>query len=292
MTSAADSVIYDLEDSVTPANKSAARSLVCQSLDITPGATFKAERGVRINSVSSGLALADLQAVLASPNLKTIILPKCDTAGDLTFVRDVVAHHRSSPSPGTQHPISVIALVESAKSLINLNEICRAAPNLLSGLAFAAEDFALDLSLTRSPSNNEFLFARSSIVTAARAHDLPTTLDLVTTSWQGGSGQKLTTKDAHEGKGLGFTGKQCIHPSQVDIANDVFSPGWEELAWAVRVTIGAEKAAAEGKGAWTLDGKMIDRPIEEKAAAIVVLARLCGMDVSALLERFADQVHE
>lgn len=288
-TSSADSVIYDLEDSVTPANKSAARSLVRQALDTIPSASPRTERGVRINSVSSGLALQDLQEVLGSTSLKTIVLPKCDTAGDLTFVRDVIAHHHSSSSSGSQSPISVIALVESAKSLVNLNEICRAAPGLLSGLAFAAEDFALDLSLTRSPSNREILFARSSIVTAARAHELPTVLDLVTTSWQGESGQRQTVEDSREGKGLGFTGKQCIHPSQVDIANEAFAPSKEELEWAVRVTIGGQRAAEDGRGAWTLDGKMIDRPVEDKAGVIVNFARLCGMDVDLLMEKHARQ---
>ena len=139
------------------------------------------ERAVRINSVGSGLALQDLQEVLKSPNLTTIVCPKVESASDLTFIKDVIEHSRPKEHEGR---VTVIGLIESAKSLMELDSICKAVPGLLSGLTFAAEDFALDLSLTRTPSLKEFLFARSAIVTAARAYNLPSTIDLVATAYK------------------------------------------------------------------------------------------------------------
>lgn len=181
--------------------------------------------------------------------------------------------------------------MESAEAITNLNEICRASP-YLSGLIFAAEDFALDLSLTRTPSLTEFLYARSAIATAARAHDLPSTIDLVCTSFRGEEGQRVLQEECLQGKGLGFNGKQCIHPSQVEIAQKTFAPGEKEVEWAVRVVIGDEKADVGGRGAWTLDGKMIDVPVVGKAKATVKRAALCGIDVDAIREKWKDQQPE
>jgi citrate lyase subunit beta-like protein len=143
-----DTVAYDLEDSVTPGKKAEARALVRKAIDQDIPSGIK-ERAVRINSVGSGLALADLEEVLKSPNLTTLVVPKVDSPSDLTFINDVIAHSRSKEHTT---PICILALIESAKSLSSLSEICRATPHLLSGLIFAAEDFALDMSITRTPS--------------------------------------------------------------------------------------------------------------------------------------------
>jgi citrate lyase subunit beta-like protein len=174
---------------------------------------------------------------------------------------------------------------------MNLGEICKASP-YLSGLVFAAEDFALDLSLTRTPSLTEFLYARSAIATAARAHNLPSTIDLVCTSFRGESGLKTLEEECLQGKGLGFNGKQCIHPSQVEVAQRAFAPVEAEVEWAVRVVIGDEKADAGGRGAWTLDGKMIDVPVVGKAKAMMRKAEACGIDVDAVREKWKHQEPE
>lgn len=192
---------------------------------------------------------------------------------------------------GSSNPLKIIALVESAESIVNLNEICKASP-YLSGLIFAAEDFALDLSLTRTPSLTEFLYARSAIATAARAHALPSTIDLVCTSFRGPEGLKILKEECLQGKGLGFNGKQCIHPTQVEVVQRAFAPGEKEVEWAVRVVIGDEKADAEGRGAWTLEGKMIDVPVVGKAKATVKRAKLCGINVDAIRERWKHQEPE
>ncbi|KAL1982068.1 hypothetical protein VTN96DRAFT_1781 [Rasamsonia emersonii] len=299
---AADCVAYDLEDSVTPHKKAEARRLVRRALDQPAPARIR-ERAVRINSVESGLALKDLTEVLQSPNLTTIVVPKVNSASDLTFVTDVISHtlatqERSSNNSSAQAsrpPISLLALIESAKSITNLSQICSSTP-LLQGLIFAAEDFALDLSLTRTPSLTEFLFARSAIVTAARAHNLPSTIDLVCTTYKStspdGAPPAVLEEESRGGKRLGFNGKQCIHPSQVETVQRIFSPEPEEVEWAVRVVIADEKAAAAGRGAWSLDGKMIDVPVAEKAKAIVRRVEACGINVAELQEKWKGQEPE
>lgn len=241
---------------------------------------------MRINSVGSGLALQDLEELLKSKNLTTLVVPKVETASDMTFISDVIAHTRSKDHTG---PLSVIALIESAKSLSNLNSICQATPHLLSGLTFAAEDFALDMSITRTPSLSEFLYARQMIATHARAYNIPSIIDLVTTAFRSEADFETLKDEAESGKRMGFNGKQCIHPTQVDTVQQIFSPSAKEVEWAVRITIAQKKAEELGKGAWALDGKMIDAPVEGKARAIVNKAELIGFNVKSLQEKFKDE---
>ena len=94
------------------------------------------------------------------------------------------------------------------------------------------------------------------------------------------------------GKGLGFNGKQCIHPSQVEVAQRAFSPGEREVEWAVRVTVADQKAQEQGRGAWTLDGAMIDAPVVGKARGIVRRAEMCGIMVGEVRERWRGQMPE
>ncbi|EHK96090.1 putative Citrate lyase subunit beta [Glarea lozoyensis 74030] len=162
--------------------------------------------------------------------------------------------HPSTPSADS-NPVKIIALIETAEAIMNLKEICQASP-YISGLVFAAEDFARDLSITRTPSLTEFLYARSAIVTAARAFNLPSTIDLVET------------------------------------AQRVFAPGKEEVEYSVRILIADSKATASGRGAFTLDGKMIDAPVVGKARMVVKRAELCGFDVKAVEEEWKDQEPE
>lgn len=288
-----DNVTYDLEDAVTPSMKANAREQLKSHLqNIKARPPGLRELALRINAVSTSLALDDLTTLANSPNLDAIIVPKVDSAGDLTFVTDVLRHVAPNRhGQASENPIKIIALIESAKAVMDLSSICKASP-YLSGLIFAAEDFALDLSITRTPSLNEFLYARSAIVTAARAASLPSAIDLVCTSYRGDEGIKTLEEECRGGKRMGFNGKQCIHPSQVDSVNRLFGPGEDEVEWAVRIAIADEKAAASGRGAWTLDGKMIDAPVVGKAHAIVSKAEQCGFDVQALRSKWAEQEPE
>jgi citrate lyase subunit beta-like protein len=294
----ADNVTYDLEDSVAPHMKPEARSNLRSILNKPRPSGIK-EMCVRINSVDTGLALDDLTEVLKGEHLDAIMVPKCESAADLHFVTDVIRHlsparHPSDPSQSEaekREPIRIIALIESARAVQNLPSICAASP-YLSGLVFAAEDFAKDMSLTRTPSLTEFLYARSAIATAARAARLPSTIDLVCTSYKGREGLQTLEEECLNGKGMGFNGKQCIHPTQVAVCHKSFSPGEKEVDWAARVVIADEKASKAGRGAWTLDGKMIDAPVVKKAHAILMHAAVCEIDVESVREKWRDQEPE
>ncbi|KAK8089657.1 HpcH/HpaI aldolase/citrate lyase family protein [Apiospora hydei] len=289
-----DNVTYDLEDSVTPTKKADARAALRDHLaGLQSRPKSISELAVRINAISTPYALDDLAALVPSPHLDAIVIPKVNSASDLTFATDALRRfaadrHRTATAA---NPVKLIALIESAQAVMNLREICAASP-YLSGLIFAAEDFALDLSITRTPSLSEFLYARSAIVTAARAANLPSTIDLVCTSYKGEDGIRRLEEECRGGKAMGFNGKQCIHPSQVDVVQRLFAPGEKEVEWAVRVVIADEKAASAGRGAWTLDGTMIDAPVAGKAKAVVQKAESCGMDVASLKEKWKGQEPE
>ncbi|KAF2750645.1 citrate lyase-like protein subunit beta [Sporormia fimetaria CBS 119925] len=298
-----DTVAYDLEDSVSLAQKPTARQNLLSHLS-TPSPSNIRETCIRINSIDTGLALTDLTTLLSNPstaqNIDAIMVPKVQSAADMTFVTDVLRHlaperHPTSPSPSNntnqKPPIRLIALIESALAIQNLPTITSSTP-YLSGLLFAAEDFALDLSLTRSPSLSEFLYARSAIVTAARAANLPSTIDLVCTSYSGATGLETLERECENGKGMGFNGKQVIHPSQIPVVQRAFSPGEKEVEWAVRVVVGNERAEERGRGAWTLDGKMIDAPVVGKCRRVLERAQVCGVDVEGVRERWAGQEPE
>jgi citrate lyase subunit beta-like protein len=222
-------------------------------------------------------------------------VPKVNSAADLHFVTDVIRHTLPShyaryrgDTEVTGSPIKILALIESAKAITDLSSICKASP-YLSGLIFAAEDFALDMSLIRTPSLTEFLFARSAVATAARAHNLASTIDLVCTSYKGGEGQKALERECIGGKSLGFNGKQCIHPSQVETVQRTFAPSEEEVEWAVRLLVADEKAVEQGRGAWTMDGKMIDAPVVGKAKSVMQKAEACGINTTELREKWKDE---
>ncbi|KAL8936687.1 MAG: hypothetical protein Q9211_004063 [Gyalolechia sp. 1 TL-2023] len=290
-----DCVAYDLEDSVTPSKKSEARSLIRQLLQQSRPIGIR-ENAVRINAVQTGLALDDLTEVLKAPNVDTVIVPKVNSPSDLQYVSDVIRHalperYTEGPQESRAPSINLLALIESAKAVTDLASICKASP-YLSGLIFAAEDFALDLSLTRTPSLIEFLYARSAIVTACRANDLPSTIDLVCTSYMGVENQQRLREECLGGKGLGFNGKQCIHPSQVELVQEAFAPSKQELDWAVRITIADRKADQQGRGAWTLDGQMIDAPVVGKAKSIVDKAEACNMDILSVQHKWQVQEPE
>ncbi|GAB0139060.1 hypothetical protein EsDP_00007276 [Epichloe bromicola] len=288
-----DNVTYDLEDSVTPALKESARQQLKQhisSLKSRPSSV--SELAVRVNAVSTPYALHDLTALSAEPGVDAVVVPKVESAADLTFVTDLLRHAAPERhAHDSNNPIKIIALIESARAVVDLASICRASP-FLSGLIFAAEDFALDLSITRTPSLTEFLYARSAVVTAARAAGLPSAIDLVCTSYRGEEGLERLREECAGGRSMGFNGKQCIHPSQVEPVQTIFAPGRDEVEWAVRVVIADQKAASSGRGAWTLEGKMIDAPVVGKARAVVDKAEKCGFDVTALRSKWKSQEPE
>lgn len=178
--------------------------------------------------------------------------------------------------------LGILALIESALALPSLSAICKCYPEHLRGLIFAAEDFALDLSITRTPSLSEFLYAPSAILTEARAHKLEDVIDLVCTEYECPDSSTRLEAECENGRRMGFTGKQCIHPSRVGIVQRAFAPSKDELSWGVRLLMAEPKAEEEERGAWTLDGKMIDAPVIARTRRLVERAKACGVDLEAL----------
>ncbi|KAI5815476.1 citrate lyase subunit beta [Pyronema omphalodes] len=266
-----DCIAYDLEDSVTQSQKPLARQQIRDILS-QPRAAGIREQAVRINAVDTGLAEEDLEVVLKGKHVDTIVVPKVNKPSDLTFITSILSH-------AGRPDIKLLALIESARAVMDIQSICASTKNL-SGLIFAAEDFSLDLGITRTPSLMEFLFARQMIVTAAKAAELHSCIDLVCTDYLNPDGALTTESIA--GSAMGFTGKQCIHPNQVPIVQQLFSPSPEKLRDAVRILVAEREAERLGKGSWSLDGKMIDRPVIERAKKIVELARGAGADVEGV----------
>ncbi len=200
---------YDLEDSVTEDLKPGARTALQKHLTTLPGQrTAFGEVAVRINALTTRHAVDDLKAVVALPAVDAIVIPKVQTAADLSLVDDII----SSVAP--DRTIKLLALIESAKAIVNLHSICAISPRL-KGLIFAAEDYTLDLSLTRTIDMAEMLYARSAVVTAARAFEMESAIDVVFTKFREPDAEKFFLAECQNGKGLGFNGKrEYTHPRE------------------------------------------------------------------------------
>lgn len=221
-------------------------------------------------------------------------MPKVQSPEDLHFVADIIRHvapqrrlfkppeTNSAQQTANTKPIHIIALIESAMGLANVLEICRVGRSLgLAGLGFAAEDFMASVGLSKLPDRREVLLARSTIVNACRAYSLPSIIDMVSVDVSQNTHDTSLVEECNEGRCLGFTGKQAVHPSQVDTIQRAFGPSEDEIKWALQVYIGGIESQKKGLGAWKLNGRMVDAPVVKTAMAILDRARMCGMDVDA-----------
>ena len=262
-----DCVCMDLEDGVAVNRKEPARFSVHQALQtLSFGET---ECLVRINPVGSGLELLDLEQVHpGKPG--GVVIPKVESGDQIRWVSTQLAEaeRRSSLSPGE---IILIAVVETARGIINLPEIIGADPRL-QALIFGAEDFASDLGAIRTPEAWEVFYARSAIVTHATAGNLQA-IDQVFINFNDTEG---LIHDARQGANMGFSGKQIIHPKQVQPVQEVFTPSDEAVEYALRIMEAFKSSQEAGKGAFALDGKMIDAPIIKSAQRVLEKARAAG----------------
>eukprot|EP00842_Homolaphlyctis_polyrhiza_P003141 jgi/Hompol1/3828/HPOL_003368-RA len=258
-----DTFIYDLEDSVPFNRKGAAREMVFSALE-----TFsvgKSEKAVRINSVGSGLEMDDLNVVLRSRNLQALLIPKVNSAQDIHFVSRMI--DSVAPTANRQN-IRILASIESALGIMNIREIATADPRI-DALVFAAEDYAADTGLLRTQSRLEMVYARQAVVTAACAFGLQS-IDLVCVDFQS---PEILTLECTEGRQFGFTGKQAIHPKQIDTIHQVFAPSPQDIERAKKIVQGYEAFQSKGVGAFNLDGKMIDMPVVKWALRLLDKAR-------------------
>lgn len=260
----ADSIVFDLEDGVAMNRKGAARQMVFDALE-----TFdlgKLEKAVRINAIGTGMEIDDLNVILRSSKLQCIVIPKVQSPKDIEFVSQMI---ESAAPDSSRHNIRLIACIESALGIMNLKEIASCNPKL-DALVFASEDYCADTGMIRTPSRKELMYARSAVVTAACAYGLQA-IDLVCLDYKDGD---ILKEESREGREMGFTGKQAIHPAQVDIIQQVYSPSPAEIEKATQIVRGYQEHTRKGVGAFNLDGKMVDMPVVKWAERLLAKAEM------------------
>ncbi len=255
-----DGVILDLEDSVAPPEKDAARLIVRNALRAVDFG--KAERMVRINQGERGLA--DVDAVVPQ-NVHVILIPKVETADQ---VRAVDARAEAArKAAGLKQPCFLMPIIESALGCFNALPIATASPNVVA-LTIGLEDYTADIGAQRTLEGRESLWARQVVVNAARAAGV-TPIDTVFSDVTDMEGLKAACLEA---KGLGFAGKGCIHPRQVPVVHEAFAPEAAEIEKATRIVRAFEDAEKKGLGVVALGSKMIDPPVVKRALRTVKLA--------------------
>lgn len=251
----ADNVILDLEDAVAKAEKVATRALVVEALKRPP----KGGAYVRVNGFHTEFCYGDAVAVVG-PGLDGIILPMAESREQIVafdWLVGALERERGLPAGG----IDIIPIVETGKGIANARAIA-AAGTRVKRMAFGAGDYTLDMNMEWSLAESELEHARAEMVVASRAAGLEAPIDTV---WVHIKDLDGIANSAKRAKQLGFQGKMCIYPPQVERVNAAFTPTEKEIAFARRVVAAFEQAEREGSSSIQLDGYFIDYPIVYKA---------------------------
>lgn len=251
-----DTIMFDLEDSVSIREKDTARMLVFHALQHP--FYQEIETVVRVNPLDSEFGVKDLQAVVRA-GVDVVRLPKTDCANDVIEMEKVIAQIEQECGRKVGST-KMMAAIESARGVNNAVEIAESSPRLI-GIALGAEDYVRDLRTQRSPEGIELLFARCSILQAARAAGLMA----FDTVYSDANNEAGFLKEAEHIKQLGFDGKSLINPRQIELLHNVFAPTQKEVDFANAVIEVAEEAEKQGLGVVSLNGKMVDSPIIERA---------------------------
>ena len=287
----ADAIFLDLEDAVAPAKRVEARANAVNALnELEWGNKLVA---VRVNGLSTKWAISDILAVARCPRLDMILLPKVETADDVVVLdRLLTGLELETPR---ERRLGIEILIETTKGLANVETIAAAASGRLEAIIFGVGDYSIELQnfdtefgasnpdyavLARSEGqpaqghwNDQWHFALARIANACRAYGLRP-IDGPFTNYGDPDGYRAS---AMRSRALGFEGKWAIHPSQIDIANAVFTPTSRQVAWAKDIAAKMEQAAAEGKGAIGVDNMLIDRAHVLLSEKILRRARVAGL---------------
>lgn len=255
-----DGVILDLEDSVHPLEKDAAQLLVRNALRQID--YYGAERMVRINQIPQGLE--DLEFIVPH-NVQVILIPKCESADQVKQINDKVKKILNKHKIVRQ--VFLMPIVESALGAIKAYEIATASPNIVA-LTIGLEDYTADIGAQRTLDGRESFWARSQVVNAARAAGVQP-IDTVFSDVTDMEGLRNSVIEA---KALGFDGKGCIHPRQIQVINETFAPETAEIEKAQKIVLAFEKAEEQGLGVVSLGSKMIDPPVVKRALRTIKLA--------------------
>ncbi|MET0938891.1 MAG: CoA ester lyase [Gaiellaceae bacterium] len=256
LASGADVVVIDLEDAVSFEQKGAARDVVRSVLADEPSRGLVA---IRVNGADTAFFAADVELV-EELRPDVLVLPKATPGAGAAL--------------GEEGP-PVVAIVETADGLRHAYEV--ASLPRIKALVVGTVDLGVDLRLEQREDGLEILFARSKVVLDSAAARIRAPIDRVWTDVRDGDGLEADTEFA---RSLGFRGKACIHPNQVEIVNRVFTPSDEELSRARRVVEAYEQAVGEGEGVTALDGEMIDLPVVERARQVLALVERSAVDAS------------
>jgi citrate lyase subunit beta/citryl-CoA lyase len=255
-------IILDLEDSVAPGKKTEARYLVRNALRSVD--FYGAERMVRINQLPAGLD--DLNYIVPHP-VNLILIPKCQGKAQVlqtdAKISEILGHKNNA--------IYLMPIIENATGVMNACEIAHSSDNVVA-MAIGLEDYTADIGVQRTSEGKESLFARCTVVNAARAAGIQP-IDSVFADIDD---MTALARNVQESKALGFAGMGCIHPRQVAVINENFLPDEAETGKAQKIVIAFEKAEKEGAGVVALDSKMIDPPVVKRALRTIERAVNAG----------------
>jgi citrate lyase subunit beta/citryl-CoA lyase len=262
-----DAVILDCEDSVPTSEKPKALVALAEGLRKFDWSAI--EVGVRVNEIGTGQFREDVKVAVSS-GAHFLVIPKVEKPAEVGMVQDLIEEFAGKKE--TSLP-KIFVTIESPKGLNAVEEILKAS-GLVSAVEFGAEDYALNIGIYGAArSDIGTLYARSRVVAAAHAVSVDP-LDQAFTDLDDFEGLK---RSAAEAKNLGFTGKAVIHPNQIRVVNEVFSPTKEDIEWAKRLLEAWEIATREGRGAIRLDGRMVDVVHIKMARNLLEKARALGL---------------
>ncbi len=258
-----DVYVPDMEDSVPLAEKSNARSTVASMLPRLASAGPLVIP--RVNSLGSGLLEDDLAAVVG-PHVYGVSVGKVASPEDVAAVSDAL--ERLEAAAGLDSgAVKLVPWIETALGVVNAYAVCAASPRII-GVAFGAEDFTADMAIERTLAQSEVEYPRRVVCLAARAAGV-SALDTPYFTLRDPEG---LGRDAATAKAFGFKGKFAIHPEQIRVINETFSPSRAEIQYARRVVAAFEEAERRGTAATSLDGRVVDVPVVERARGLLALA--------------------
>ncbi|ODA41475.1 aldolase/citrate lyase family protein [Desulfosporosinus sp. BG] len=263
----ADAIILDLEDAVSLTEKDSARILVRDAIKYIDYS--QVEVVVRVNPLDTEFGPQDVD-MIARVKPDTLLIPKADVE-EIKLVDTMLAKIEEEEGY-LVGSIKIIALIETALGLETVYEVIKASQRMV-GVLLGGEDLTADLGITRTKEGEEIFYARNKVATVCRA----LRVDAIDTPFTDTNDYEGLTKDTARAKSLGLTGKSAINPRQIEIIHAVFAPTGAELKHALRVLAAMEEAEKEGKGVFSLDGKMIDAPVINRARTIVELGQRLGL---------------
>lgn len=262
LASEADAICFDLEDSVLPARKAEARAILRAFLS----SGFRTEKmiTVRVNHPRSAFFAEDLSAVV-SPAVSLLVLPKVEDTSEIKDAASALSVLEKERN--VERPIAIAATIESPRGLRLAREIAESDDRVVA-LQVGLADFFVSLGVQQSDT-----FTAQQVRLRLRLSAAEAGVPCFDSAYPDIEDEAGFVREASMARSLGFAGKSCIHPRQVALANRIFSPQPEEIAWSLRISKAGREAATAGAGAFKLDGRMIDKPFIMRAEAILELAK-------------------